>query len=112
MFTEGVIFFSAEFRSAPSFGMGSSAELGMPRKEHFLPRNSGNRSESIPRNFFGTKFRSQPYVLNLNNASYFFQQSKYHLELSRYFKRFMMESQYHRPFCCREGCIVQYHIFN
>jgi hypothetical protein len=33
----------------------------MPRNEHFLPRNNGNRSESIPRNFFGTKFRSQPY---------------------------------------------------
>ncbi len=49
------------FRSVPSFGIGSSAELGMPRKEHFLPRNSGNHSESIPRIFFGTKFRSQPY---------------------------------------------------
>jgi hypothetical protein len=47
--------------SVPSFGIGSSAELGMPRNEHFLPRNNGNRSESIPRNFFGTKFRSQPY---------------------------------------------------
>ncbi len=34
----------------------------MPRNEHFLPRNNGNRSESIPRNFFGTKFRSQPYA--------------------------------------------------
>ncbi len=33
----------------------------MPRNECFLPRNNGNRSESIPRNFFGTKFRSQPY---------------------------------------------------
>jgi hypothetical protein len=31
----------------------------MPRNEHFLPRNNGNRSESIPRNFFGTKLRSQ-----------------------------------------------------
>ncbi len=48
--------------SVPSFGIGSSAELGMPRNEHFLPRNNGNRSESIPRNFFGTKFRSQPYL--------------------------------------------------
>jgi hypothetical protein len=48
------------FRSVPSFGIGSSAELGMPRNECFLPRNNGNRSESIPRNFFGTKFRSQP----------------------------------------------------
>ncbi len=33
----------------------------MPRNECFLPRNNGNHSESIPRNFFGTKFRSQPY---------------------------------------------------
>ncbi len=53
--------FSRKFRSVPSFGISSSAELGMPRNEHFLPRNNGNRSESIPRNFFGTIFRSQPY---------------------------------------------------
>jgi hypothetical protein len=52
--------FSAEFRSVRSFGIGSSAELGMHRNEHFLPQNNGNRSESIPRNFFGTKFCSQP----------------------------------------------------
>ncbi len=52
--------FFAEFRFVPSFGIGSSVELGMPRNEHFLPRNNGTRSESIPRNFFGTKFRSQP----------------------------------------------------
>jgi hypothetical protein len=51
---------SVSFRSVPSFGIGSSAELGMPRNGHFLPRNNGNHSESIPRNFFGTKFRSQP----------------------------------------------------
>ncbi len=38
---------SVPFRSVPS----SSAELGMPRNGHFLPRNNGNRSESIPRNF-------------------------------------------------------------
>jgi hypothetical protein len=59
-----VIFFlprnSIPFRSIPSFENGSSAELEMPRNEHFLPQNNGNRSESIPRNFFGTKFRSQP----------------------------------------------------
>ncbi len=48
------------FCSVPSFGIGSSAELGMARNECFLPRNNGNRFESIPRNFFGTKFRSQP----------------------------------------------------
>jgi hypothetical protein len=53
-------FHSVPFRSVPNFGIGSSAELGMPRNEGFLPRNIGNRSESIPRNFFGTKFRSQP----------------------------------------------------
>ncbi len=46
---------SIPFRFVPSFGIGSSAELGMPRTECFLPRNNGN-----PRNFFGTKFRSQP----------------------------------------------------
>jgi hypothetical protein len=50
-----------EFHSVLSFGIGSSAELGMPRNKHFLPRNNGNHSESIRRNFFGTKFRSQPY---------------------------------------------------
>jgi hypothetical protein len=54
------LIFSAGFRSVPSFGTGSSAEVGMPRNEHFLPRNNGSRSEFIPRNFFGTKFRSQP----------------------------------------------------
>jgi hypothetical protein len=48
------------FRSVPSFRIGSSAKLGMPRNEHFLSRNNGNCSESIPRNFFGMKFRSQP----------------------------------------------------
>jgi hypothetical protein len=53
---------SVPFCSVPSFGIGSSAELGMPRNEHFLPRYNGNHSESIPRNFFGTKFRSQPYT--------------------------------------------------
>ncbi len=37
------------FRSdSPSFGIGSSAELGMPWNKHFLPRNNGNHSESIP----------------------------------------------------------------
>jgi hypothetical protein len=56
------LIFSAGIGSVPSFGTGSSAEVGMPRNEHFLPRNNGSRSESIPRNFFGTKFRSQPYL--------------------------------------------------
>ncbi len=31
------------------------------RNEHFLPRNTRNRSEYISRNVLGTKFRSQPY---------------------------------------------------
>ncbi len=38
----------ALFRSGP---LDSSVDIAMPRNEHFLPRNSGNRSESIPRNF-------------------------------------------------------------
>ncbi len=50
------------FHFVSSFGIGSSVELGMPQNECFLPRNSGNHSESIPRNFFGKKFRSQPYL--------------------------------------------------
>jgi hypothetical protein len=48
MSTARIIFL---FRSVPSFGIGSSAELGMPRNEYFVPRNNGIRSESIPRNF-------------------------------------------------------------
>ncbi len=32
---------SVPFHSVPSFGIGSSAELGMPRNGHFLPRNNG-----------------------------------------------------------------------
>ncbi len=32
------------------------------RNEQFFPRNNGIHSESIPRNFFGTKFRCQPYL--------------------------------------------------
>ncbi len=35
---------------------------GIPRKEHFFPRNNEHRSESIPRNFFGKEFRCQPYL--------------------------------------------------
>jgi hypothetical protein len=48
----------AEFRSVfvPSYGMDSSEILGITWNEHFIPRNNENRSESIPRNFFGTKF--------------------------------------------------------
>jgi hypothetical protein len=47
-------------RFVPSYGMDSSEILGITRNEHFIPRNNENRSESIPRNFFGTKFRWQP----------------------------------------------------
>ena len=60
---------STEFRFFPSFGIVSSAELGMPRNRLILPQNNGNRSESIPLNFFGTEFRSQPYqpYMDVNN---------------------------------------------
>jgi hypothetical protein len=51
---------SIPYCSVPSFRIGSSAELGMPQNERFLPQNNENRSESIPQNFFGTKFCSQP----------------------------------------------------
>jgi hypothetical protein len=50
------------FPSVLSFGIGSSVNFGMPQNEHFLPRNNESCSESIPRNFFGTKFRCQPKV--------------------------------------------------
>jgi hypothetical protein len=53
--------FFMPFSSVPSLGMDSSVNLGMPRNEHFLPRNNRSHSESIPQNFFGTKFRCQPY---------------------------------------------------
>jgi hypothetical protein len=44
--------FFMPFPSVPSFVIDSSVKLGMPRNEHFLPRNNGSCSESIPRNFF------------------------------------------------------------
>jgi hypothetical protein len=44
------LIFSAEFLSVPL----RASEFGMPRNECFLPRNSGNRSESNPRNSFTT----------------------------------------------------------
>jgi hypothetical protein len=53
------------FCFVPSYGMNSSEILGITRNEHFIPRNNENRSESIPQNFFGTKFRWQPYVVAL-----------------------------------------------
>ncbi len=39
----------------------SSADLAMPRNEHFLPRDNGNRSESIPWIF--SERISEPYLL-------------------------------------------------
>jgi hypothetical protein len=48
------------FSSVPSLGIDSSVSLGIHRNEHFLPLNNGSHSESIPRNFFGTKFCCQP----------------------------------------------------
>jgi hypothetical protein len=52
----------AEFLSVPSSGIGSSAELGMPLNEHFLPRNNGNRSEST---VFRGIFSERNFVPNL-----------------------------------------------
>ncbi len=40
----------------------SAVNLGMPWNVHCLPRNSGSHSESIPQNFFGTKFRCKLYL--------------------------------------------------
>jgi hypothetical protein len=37
------LIFSAYIRSVSSFGIESSVDLGIPRNEHFLPRNKGNR---------------------------------------------------------------------
>jgi hypothetical protein len=54
-----LLLFFMPFSSVPSLGNDSSVNFGMPRNEHFLPRNNGSHSESIPRNFFGTKFRCQ-----------------------------------------------------
>ena len=54
------LIFFMPFPSVPSFGIESSLNLGMPPNEHFLSRNNGSCSESILRNFFGTKFRFQP----------------------------------------------------
>jgi hypothetical protein len=59
------ITFFMSFPSVPGLGIDSSGNLGMLRNEHFLPRNNETHSESIPRNFFGTKFRCQPYFTTL-----------------------------------------------
>ncbi len=49
------------FSTVPSLVIDSSVNLGMPWNEHFLPRNNGSHFKSILQNFFGTKFRYQPY---------------------------------------------------
>jgi hypothetical protein len=55
------LIFFITFSSISILGIDSSVNLGMLRNEHFLPRNNGSHSDSIPRNLFGTKFRCQPY---------------------------------------------------
>jgi hypothetical protein len=57
------LIFFMPFPSVPNFGIDTSVNLGRPRNELFLPRNNGSCSESIPRNFFGRKFRDLPIVL-------------------------------------------------
>ncbi len=52
--------FFMSFRSVPSFGIDSSVNLGMPRNDHFLPRNNRNHSEYILRNFFERKSVANP----------------------------------------------------
>ncbi len=52
--------FFMPFPSIPNFRIDSSVNFRRPRNEHFLLRNNGSCSESIPRNFFGTNFCCQP----------------------------------------------------
>ncbi len=54
------LIFFMPFPPVPSFGIDSSVNLGMPRNEHFLPRNNGSCSESIPQKIFRKKFCYQP----------------------------------------------------
>ncbi len=66
MSTVGVIFFSAEFRSVlfrSEFGIGSSAELGMPRNEHFR-----GMKETVPSLFRGI-FSERNFVPNPSGGS-------------------------------------------
>jgi hypothetical protein len=63
------LIFFIPFPSVQSLGIDSSVNLGMPRNEHFLPRNNKNNSAE----FFGTKFRCQPYSrLDESLQGYFF----------------------------------------
>ncbi len=45
------LIFFMPFPFVLSFGIASSVNFGMPRNEHFLPRNNGSCSESIPEFF-------------------------------------------------------------
>jgi hypothetical protein len=56
------LIFFMPFSYIPSLGIDSSVNFGMPRNKHFLPRNNGSHSESVMWNFFGMKFRCQPYI--------------------------------------------------
>ena len=58
------------FPFVPSLGIDSSVNHGMPRNEPFLPWNNGTHSETIPLNFFGTKFRCQLYTCTLDILSW------------------------------------------
>jgi hypothetical protein len=58
----------AELRSIPRYGLDSSEILGITRNEQFIQGNNKNLSESIPRNFFGTKLRWQPYLSIINQS--------------------------------------------
>jgi hypothetical protein len=51
-----ILWNSVPFRFDLSYKMDSSEILGITQNQHFIPRNDKNRSESIPRKFFGTKF--------------------------------------------------------
>jgi hypothetical protein len=53
-------FFFVPLSSVPSLGIDSSINLGMPQNEHFLPRNNGSHSESIPRIFSVRNFIASP----------------------------------------------------
>ncbi len=61
------LIFSAEFRSVLFRSvLFRASELDLPRNSECLGMHTFFRgiaeTESIPRNFFGTKFRSQPYL--------------------------------------------------
>ncbi len=53
------------FPSVPRLGIDSSVNRVMPRNEHFLPRNNGNYSESIPRIFSEQNSVANPMINQL-----------------------------------------------